>query len=85
MCVCGASKWVNLSGGGGSAEKFYKGKSKTNFPLTILIRIVEGFLQFVGSIHNSGWDINQLGQHSSSTESFKVTNQQNDPQQSGPS
>ena len=59
MCVCGVSKWVNLRG---SAEKFYKGKSKTNFPLTILIRMVEGFLQFVGSIHNSGWDIDQLGQ-----------------------
>ena len=52
MCVCGVSKWANLSG---SAEKFHKGKSKTNFPLTILIRMGEGFLQFVGSIHNSGW------------------------------
>ena len=45
-------------------EKLHKGESETNFPLTILIRMGEGFLQFVGTIHNSGfWDLHQLGQH----------------------
>ena len=44
-----------------SAEKFHKGKSETNFPLTILIRMVGGFLQFVGAIHNYGWDMSGDG------------------------
>ena len=52
MMICVAS--VN---GSTSAEKFHKGKSETNFPLTILIRMVGGFLQFVGAIHNYGWDM----------------------------
>ena len=53
--------YVASVNGSTSAEKFHKGKSETNFPLTILIRMVGGFLQFVGAIHNYGWD---MGQHS---------------------
>ena len=52
--------YVASVNGSTSAEKFHKGKSETNFPLTILIRAVEGFLQFVGSIHHSGPHIHQL-------------------------
>ena len=49
--------YVASVNGSTSAEKFHKGKSETNFPLTILIRMVGGLLQFVGAIHNYGWDM----------------------------
>ena len=49
--------YVASVNGSTSAEKFHKGKSETNFPLTILIRMVGGFLQYVGAIHDYGWDV----------------------------